>query len=101
MLVNNAYATSKLANILFTKALQRRLTGTHAVANCFELGMVRSQFGGFGSDQGFLLNMVYALAKPFSSTAKQGADSLVWLATSPEAALLHGQYVSKRHPVTP
>lgn len=97
----DAYATSKLANILFTKALQRRLAGSTAVANCFEPGMVRTQFGGFGSDQGFLLNLVYALAKPFSSTPEQGADSLIWLATSPEAISLQGQYISKRRPVTP
>lgn len=96
-----AYATSKLANVLFTKELQRRLEGTTATANCFEPGMVRTRFGGFGSDQGFLLNLVYALAKPFSSTPEQGADSLLWLATSPEAASLKGEYVSKRRPATP
>jgi NAD(P)-dependent dehydrogenase (short-subunit alcohol dehydrogenase family) len=97
----SAYATSKLANILFTKELQRRLTGTTATANCFEPGMVRTKFGGFGSDQGLLLNIVYALAKPFSSTPERGADSLIWLATSPEAAPLKGEYVSKRRPATP
>ena len=97
----NAYAASKLANILFTKELQRRLAGTTAVANCFEPGMVRTQFGGFGSNQGLLLNIVYALAKPFSITPEQGADSLIWLAASKEAAALQGQYVSKRRPVTP
>ncbi len=97
----SAYATSKLANVLFTKELQRRLSETTATANCFEPGMVRTQFGGFGSDQGFLLNLVYTLAKPFSSTPVQGADSLIWLATSPEAASLKGEYVSKRRPVSP
>lgn len=97
----SAYATSKLANVLFTKELQRRLSGTTATANCFEPGTVRTQFGGMGSDQGLLLNIVYALAKPFASTPAQGADSLVWLATSPEAASLRGEYVSKRRPVVP
>lgn len=63
--------------------------------------MVRTQFGGMGSDQGLLLNIVYALAKPFASTPEQGADSLIWLATSPEAASLKGEYVSKRRPATP
>lgn len=96
-----AYATSKLANILFTKELQRRLDGTTATANCFEPGMVRTRFGGFGSDQGFVLNVVYALARPFARTPEQGADSLIWLATSPEAASLKGEYVSNRRPVTP
>src|SRR5262245_65799194 len=81
-----AYATSKLANVLFTKELQRRLAGTTATANCFAPGMVRTQFGGFGSDQGFLINLVYTLAKPFSITPEKGADALVGLATSPEAA---------------
>lgn len=92
----SAYAASKLANVLFTKELQRQLADTTATANCFEPGMVRTQFGGFGSDQGLLLNIVYAIAKPFSSTPEEGADSLVWLATSPDAAPLKGEYVSKR-----
>lgn len=96
-----AYATSKLANILFTKELQHRLADTGASANCFEPGMVRTQFGGFGSDQGFLLNLVYALARPFAVSPEQGADSLIWLATAPEAGNLHGEYISKRKAVTP
>ena len=48
-----------------------------------------------------LLNLVYRLAKPFANTPEQGADSLAWLATSPEAAALKGEYVSKRRPATP
>lgn len=96
-----AYATSKLANILFTKELQRRLEGTTATANCFEPGTVRTQFGAFGSDLGFLMNLVYALARPFARTPEQGADSLIWLATSAEAASLRGEYVSNRRPVSP
>ena len=96
-----AYAASKLANVLFTSELQRRFEGTTATANCFEPGMVRTQFGGFGSNQGFLLNLVYAVATPFASTPEQGADSLIWLATSEEAASLRGQYVSKRGAVHP
>lgn len=96
-----AYATSKLANILFTKELQRRLDGTTATANCFEPGTVRTRFGAFGTDMGLLMNLVYALARPFAKTPEQGADSLIWLATSPEAASLKGEYVSNRRPVSP
>lgn len=96
-----AYADSKLANILFTKELQRRLAGSSASANCFHPGSVRTQFGGFGSDMGFVMNIVYALAKPFSKTPEQGADSLIWLATSSEAASLKGEYVANRRPIAP
>ncbi|AXI83773.1 SDR family NAD(P)-dependent oxidoreductase [Xylella taiwanensis] len=96
-----AYATSKLANILFTKELQKKLAGTTAVANCFEPGMVNTQFGGFGSDQGCLINLVYAIAKPFAISPEKGADSLIWLATSKEALALQGEYVSKRRPIKP
>ena len=96
-----AYATSKLANILFTKELQRRLADTTATANCFHPGTVRTQFGAFGADMGLLINIVYALAKPFAKTPEQGADSLIWLATSPEAASLKGQYIANRRPVSP
>ncbi|CAD6557844.1 SDR family oxidoreductase [Paraburkholderia sabiae] len=96
-----AYATAKLAMILFTTELQRRLAGSTATANCFEPGMVRTQFGGFGTDLGFLLNLVYLMARPFAKTPEQGADSLIWLATSPEARELMGQYVSQRRPTVP
>lgn len=96
-----AYATSKLANVLFTKELQRRLAGTSATANTFEPGSVRTQCGGFGADQGLLLNMVYRLAAPFALSPEQGADSLIWLATSPEAASLKGEHIYKRRPKTP
>ncbi|TKC98066.1 SDR family NAD(P)-dependent oxidoreductase [Polyangium fumosum] len=89
VLVNNAGATFK------------RLSGTTATANCFEPGSVRTQFGGFGSDMGLLMNLVYAVARPFSKTPEQGADSLLWLATSPEAASRKGQFVSNRRPVDP
>jgi hypothetical protein len=42
-----------------------------------------------------------ALAKPFAKTPEQGTDSLIWLATSPEAAGLKGEFVSNRRPVPP
>jgi len=97
-----AYATSKLANVLFTKELARRFEGTSATANCFEPGTVRTQFGAFGSsDLGVLANFFTALIKPFAITPEQGADSLVWLATSQEAASLRGAYVSKRRSASP
>ena len=53
-----AYGTSKLANILFTKELQRRL-GPSVAVNCFHPGIVKSKFGAFGEDFGFLINLAY------------------------------------------
>lgn len=94
-----AYATSKLANILFTKELQRRLTGTAATANCFHPGMVRTAFG---ADLSILMRAIFVMiALPFAKSPEEGADSLVWLATSQEAAALKGEYVDNRRPVSP
>ncbi|GAA5873634.1 hypothetical protein JCM8547_002663 [Rhodosporidiobolus lusitaniae] len=98
------YADAKLCNVLMAKELQRRLSSAGAissVSNAYEPGMVRTQFGGFGSDQGLLLNIVYCLAAPFSSSPEQGADTLVWLATAPEAGKLKGEFVSKRRIIQP
>ena len=48
-----------------------------------------------------MLNIVSALAKPLAIPPEQGTDSLIWLATSKEAASLKGEFVSKRKPATP
>lgn len=97
-----AYATSKLANVLFTKELQRRLEGSTAVANCFEPGNVKTQFGSYGTtDLGFVNDLIFKIGSFFAVTPEEGADSLVWLATSPEAASLKGEFISKRRPKTP
>lgn len=63
--------------------------------------MVRTQFSAVGADQGFVLNTIYALAKPVAVSPEEGADSLVWLASAPEAGELRGEHVSKRRPVKP
>ncbi|AZZ35426.1 short-chain dehydrogenase [Bdellovibrio sp. qaytius] len=97
----NAYATSKLANVLFTKELQQRLKGTTATANCFEPGIVRTQFGALSKDLGFFMNLAYKIVMPFMVTPEKGADSLIWLATSPEASSLKGELVANRKPKTP
>ena len=97
----SAYATSKLTNILFTKELQRRLAATGQTANCFHPGSVRTKFGAFSADLGFLFNIIFRMAAPFSKTPEQGADTLVWLATSSEAASLQGEYMSNRRKRVP
>lgn len=85
-----AYADSKLANILFTLELAKRLSGTSAVANCFHPGFVRSAFGW---NNGGLFKRTFELGQfLFARSPEKGAETLVWLATSPEAAGLSGQY---------
>lgn len=93
-----AYATSKLANILFTKELQNQLQNSTAVANCFEPGLTSTSFG---SNLDWRGKIIFQILKPFARTAEQGADSLIWLATSEEAGRLKGEYVANRRPVAP
>jgi len=92
------YGQSKLANILFTTELARRLEGTGVTANCFHPGLVRT---GFGQNNGPLLRfgirLGMALGRPFMRTPEQGAATLVWLANSPEmAGETGGYYVDER-----
>ncbi|WP_233166486.1 SDR family oxidoreductase [Archangium sp. Cb G35] len=95
-----AYSQSKLANILFTKALAERLRGTAVTANCLHPGAVGSNFGvdrqtGFGRS-------VMAFLGLFFLTPEQGAETSVYLAASDEVASVSGEYFyrKKRAPVT-
>lgn len=90
----SGYAQSKLANILFTKELARRLTGTSVTVNCLHPGAVATRIGvdrqtGFGK-------RILAMLKPVFLTPEQGADTAVYLATSPEVRGVNGDYFYKR-----
>jgi NAD(P)-dependent dehydrogenase (short-subunit alcohol dehydrogenase family) len=93
-----AYARSKLFNILFTRELARRLAGTGVTANAHHPGFVATRFG---DESGGLLSLGVRAAKWFALTPEQGADTLVYLATAPEAAAESGQYFQKRRRRTP
>jgi retinol dehydrogenase 12 len=88
-----SYANSKLANILFTRELARRLEGTGVTANCVHPGVVRT---GFGRDSKPLLRVGIAIARPFFLSPDRGADTVVYLASSPEVAGKTGGYYVKR-----
>ncbi len=88
-----AYANSKLANILFTRELARRLDGTGATANCAHPGVVRT---GFGREARLPLRLGLTLARPFLLSPQRGADTIVYLATSPEVSTATGGYYVKR-----
>jgi NAD(P)-dependent dehydrogenase (short-subunit alcohol dehydrogenase family) len=82
------YGTTKLCNILFTTELARRAPQLHA--NCFHPGVVRT---GFGKNDNGIWKLITTIGSPFFRSPDRGARSLVWLATSPEAASLNGAYV--------
>ncbi len=88
-----AYGDSKLANILFTRELARRLDG-QGVAHCFHPGWVRTGFA--LNNGGVLASMVKATSALFARSPEKGAETLVWLATSPEATRVNGGYFHDR-----
>jgi retinol dehydrogenase-12 len=88
-----AYANSKLANILFTRELARRLEGTGATANCAHPGVVRTRFG---REARLPLRLGLTLARPFLLSPERGASTIVYLATSPEVATATGGYYVKK-----
>jgi len=87
-----AYAQSKLANVLFTYELARRLQGTGVTANCLHPGIIAS---GFGHTYGGALSAILKMARPFLLSAEEGARTSVYLASSPEVAGVTGKYFSK------
>jgi len=92
------YGETKLANILFTRELARRLDGTGVTANCFHPGLVAT---GFNRNNGLLMNVAMTFAKPFSRNAEKGAETLVWLVDSPDVADDSGGYFADCHPAKP
>jgi NAD(P)-dependent dehydrogenase (short-subunit alcohol dehydrogenase family) len=88
-----AYASSKLANILFTRELARRLAGTGVTANCAHPGMVRTRFG---REARLPMRAAVTLARPFMLSPERGASTIVYLATSPEVASATGGYYVRR-----
>ena len=88
-----SYANSKLANILFTRELARRLDGTGVTANCAHPGVVRT---GFGREARPLLRLGVTIARPFMASPERGADTIVYLASSPDVADKTGGYYVKR-----
>jgi NAD(P)-dependent dehydrogenase (short-subunit alcohol dehydrogenase family) len=84
-----AYGRSKLANILFTRELARRLVGTGVTANCLHPGFVATGLG--QRDAGFFGAMV-RVAMVFAGNPERGARTIVHLAASPDVASATGGY---------
>ncbi|MCC6806871.1 MAG: SDR family oxidoreductase [Deltaproteobacteria bacterium] len=83
------YCNTKLMNLLFTRALAARLKGTPHTANAMHPGAVSTRWAS-GSNDWFA--RLVAIGRPFLRSAKKGAETVVWLATSPEVATTSGEY---------
>ncbi len=83
-----AYGRSKLANILFTRELARRLDGTDVTANCLHPGFVASNFGRDDPIGRFVM----PVARPFSISSEKGARTSIFLASDPSVDGITGEY---------
>lgn len=88
---------TKLANIMFTFELAERLRGTGVTANCVHPGAVNTNFGTNNSGLGTLL---FRVSKPFMRSPEQGADTVIYLASSPDVEGMTGKYLSDRKLIT-
>jgi NAD(P)-dependent dehydrogenase (short-subunit alcohol dehydrogenase family) len=92
------YGRSKLCNILYTRELARRWAGTGVSANSLHPGFVATRFG---DESGGLFSYVVRMAKMFAISPERGADTIVYLASSPEVAHVSGTYFYECRPATP
>jgi len=92
------YGRSKLMNILFTRELAKRLAGTGVTANCLHPGFVGTRFG---DESGGLMSWLIRLGKNFALTPEQGAETIIYLASSDDVTGKTGGYYDKKKLVTP
>ena len=91
-----AYNQSKLANVMFTYELARRLDGTGVTATVLHPGVTRTDFG--AEDQAAYFAWMSGLSKPFMKTPARGAETPIFLASSPEVEGVTGRYFANRKP---
>jgi NAD(P)-dependent dehydrogenase (short-subunit alcohol dehydrogenase family) len=92
-----AYAQSKLANLLFVYELARRLEGSGITVNAFNPGLVRTNIC---MDSGRLIGMVKRVMNRLAGLSpEQGADTGIWLASSPDVERVSGRYFQRRQAV--
>ncbi len=93
-----AYGSSKLANILFTVELARRLAGSGVTANCLHPGLVATNiFGTLGG----VGKVIAVLFRPLMLSPAKGAKTSLYLASSPEVANTTGKFFDKCREVAP
>jgi retinol dehydrogenase 12 len=94
----SAYSNSKLANVLFTRALARRLGGTGVTANCLHPGVIRTRLG---RGARLPIRVGWRVASTFFGSPRKGASTIVYLASSPEAETASGEYFVDSRPRQP
>ena len=90
----DAYNQSKLANVMFTYELARRLEGTGVTATALHPGMTSTAFGAEDTARGW--GPLIAVMRLFMQSPERGADNSVYLASSPDAAGVSGKYFAGR-----
>lgn len=85
----NAYGQSKLANVLFTYELARRLEGTGITVNAMHPGFVATNIG---SNLGWFMRFIRPLMNLRALSVEEGAETVIYLATSPEVEGITGKY---------
>ena len=95
------YGQSKLANILFTYELARRLEGSAITANCLHPGVVATGFGHNNKTDfyGRAFGVVLTAIRPFLVSPERGAETSIHLAASPEVDGVTGKYFANKKPV--
>jgi NAD(P)-dependent dehydrogenase (short-subunit alcohol dehydrogenase family) len=92
------YCQTKLANVLFTRELARRLEGMGITVNCMHPGNVATRFG---QNNHGILDWGSRLITRLRRTPAQGADTIVHLCVAPELAMVTGEYFYERRPRPP
>jgi retinol dehydrogenase-14 len=89
-----AYNQSKLANVMFTYELSSRLQGTGVTATVLHPGVTSTGFGGEDMTRGW--GPLIAVLRPFMRSPRRGAETSVFLASSPDAEGVSGRYFADR-----
>ena len=90
-----AYNRSKLANVLFTYELARRLEGTGVTANCLYPGVVATNLF---IESPTLYRLLFRLFRPLLLSPGKGAETSIYLASSPEVESMSGMYFIRKAP---
>ncbi len=91
-----AYNQSKLANVLFTYELARRLQGTSVTANALHPGVVRTAFG--AEDPSDVQRLFTPFMRPIMMAPAQGAATSIYLASAPDLGQVTGRYFASSKP---